>query len=77
MDINAVLHVRAERTEENHYGSEEGEGEKLGCLVNKRVIWIILRVHLGTKRDTGNYIHSEAAETPAKQTFSLLIKALE
>lgn len=69
--------VLVEPTEEYHDGFEESESEELGGVVHKRVIWIVLRVHLRTKRHTGNYVHREAAETPAKQTCFILLRALK
>lgn len=66
-----------ERTEEYHDWFEEGESEELGGVVHKGIIRVVLRIHLCTKRHTGNYIHREAAETPAKQTCIILLKALK
>lgn len=37
-------------------------------MMDKRVIWVVLRVHLSCKCHTGNNIHGEAAKTPAKHT---------
>lgn len=75
--MNAACIELIERTEEYHDRSEEGESEELGGLVHKRVIRIVLRIHLRTERHTGNYVHCEAAETPAKQTCFILLRALK
>lgn len=78
-EINAVrdcaLDLVVERTNEYHDGFEEGKSEEFGGLVHKGVVWIVLRVHLRTKCNTGNYVHCEAAETPAKKICIALLKA--
>lgn len=35
-------------------------------MADKRVIWVVLRVHLSSKGHTGDNIHGEAAKTPAQ-----------
>lgn len=72
-----ITFVLVEPTEEKHEGFEESESEELGGVVHKRVIGIVLRVHLRTKCHTGNYVHREAAETPEKQTCFILLRALK
>lgn len=55
-------------TENQHDGPEEIKGEEHLSVVDKRVIWVVLRVHLSCKCHTGDNIHSEAAKTPENRT---------
>lgn len=63
--LDEWLNVTALHTEEEHDGSEKREGKELGGVVHKRIVGVVLRVHLHAKRYTCNHIHSEATKTPA------------
>lgn len=54
-------------TEDEHDGCEEGEREELLGVVDERVIWVLLGVHLSTKCNAGYHVHGETAKTPEER----------
>lgn len=54
-------------TEKQHEGVEEGKGEEHLSVADKRVVWVVLRIHLSCERHAGDDVHGEAAEAPARQ----------
>lgn len=63
-------------TENQHDGPEERKGEERLSVADKRVVRVVLRVHLGCERHTGDDVHSEAAETPEREFEDRNVKSL-